>query len=88
MVLPVPVAIFEQTREFAAVRRNLDADFIRRRGFREPDQSFDNFELAEEEAVGARLRIAPVFEQLFGDAGDARVAALAPLFDARADLID
>ena len=45
-----------EPRELAAVRRDVDADFLRCRRFGEPDQRLHRFQLAEE-GVAVRLTI-------------------------------
>ena len=91
IVLPEPVAILQQSRvERPAVAGNLDSHSFGSRGFRQPDQRFDGFQLAEEEAAVrvALLRVAPMLQQALGDAGRAGIIGIAPGLDSRSDLVD
>ena len=75
--------------EAAPVGGNLDADPLRGGRLAQPDQGFDRFELAEEEAPGLELlRVVPVPEQAPGDGGGAGPAGFAPRLDPRADGVD
>ena len=74
--------------ERAAVRGNADADAAGRRRFREPDQGFDRFELAEEEAVVFAVGFPPVAEEAQRGSGNAGIPGFAPLADERADAVD
>ena len=77
-----------EANKWAAVTRNVYADAFGGGSLGEPDESFNGFELAEEEAViFALLRIAPMFEQAFGDAGNAGVAGVAPGFYAGTNFV-
>ena len=89
MVLPVPVAIFEQSlRERPAVAGDDDALPFRWRGLDQPDQGLDGLQLAEEEpAEVPLLQVVPVFQQPLGDARSPEVAAFPPSLDPRANLV-
>ena len=89
-VLPDPVAILAQTRSKPPPSEGtFDADPLRGRRLAQPDQGFDRFELAEEEAPGLELlRVVPVPEQAPGDGGGAGPAGFAPRLDPRADGVD
>ena len=74
--------------ERAAVGGNADADAAGRGRFREPDQGFDRFELAEEEAVVFPVGFPPVAEEAQRGSGNAGIPGFAPFADERADAVD
>src|SRR5271167_3655581 len=63
----------------AAIAWDVDTSSFRGRGFGQPDEGFDGFELAEEEAVVfALLGVTPMFEEASGNAAHAGIASVAP----------
>ena len=89
-VLPAPRRhLGADALEAAPVGGDLDARLLGGGRLAQPDQRFDRFDLAEEEAPGLEfLRVVPVLEQAPGDRGGAGPAGLAPRLDPRADAVD
>ena len=92
----MPVAILKAMRERPGWRVSLasrslfsiqDCSPILPAHLGDVDRRFQRLDLAEEEPAVA-VGPLPVLEQAARGAGDARVAALAPVADARADLVD
>ncbi len=76
-----------QAVEGAAVAGHVDAGLAGRGRFGQPDERFDGFELAEEEAQLALLWVVPVGQQAAADARRAGVARLAPGLHPRPNLV-
>ena len=85
MVLPVPVAIFEQSLVNGPPSPGMTMPCLSAGGASsQPDQRLDGFQLAEEEPAEVPFfQVSPVLQQPLGDPARAQVAAFPPRLDPR-----